>query len=60
LDNWDKFKSIKKFNVTGFFIDCVKNEYQIPKKQSYYRNSPQYDFEQREYSEEDYEKFYSN
>lgn len=56
IDNWSKFKHQTIKNVLGFFIVAVTQEFDIPTKQSAnYSN-----FEQREYSDEELQKLYSN
>lgn len=56
IDNWEKFKHQTIKNVLGFFIVAVTQEYDIPTKQ----NGDYNKFEQREYSEEELKKLYSN
>ena len=52
LSNWDKFKSTSKNNVVGFFIKSIQEGYEFSTAENIHN------FEQREYSAEDFEKYY--
>lgn len=56
IDNWEKFKHQTIKNVLGFFIVAVIQEFDIPVKQ----NGTYANFEQRNYTEEDFNKLYEN
>lgn len=56
IDNWEKFKHQTIKNVLGFFIVAVIQEFDIPTQQ----NASYNNYEQREYSEEELNKLYSN
>lgn len=55
IDNWEKFKHQSIKNILGFFIVAVTKEFDIPTKQKGYG-----DFEQRQYTEEELNKLYTN
>ncbi len=56
IDNWEKFRHQTIKNVLGFFIVAVIQEFDIPTKQ----NANYSHYKQRKYSEEDFNKLYSN
>jgi hypothetical protein len=60
LDNWSKFDGISMNSVAGYFTSAVLNEYDFPKEQEGTRNTPSNmaNFEQREYTAEDFEEYY--
>lgn len=57
IDNWDKFKHQSIKNVLGFFIVAVTQEFDIPTEQNANNHK---NYEQREYTEEELKKLYSN
>jgi DNA-binding MarR family transcriptional regulator len=65
ISNWSKYKDFAQDekNPLSWFIHCVSVKRPIPLLRNNTKNSniPQYaNFEQREYSEDYYEKFYAN
>lgn len=64
IDTWDKYKAFARQGQASYFIYCIQHQIPVPTPQATpYQNSniPQYaNFEQRRYSEEDYERFYDN
>lgn len=63
LNNWDKFLNSNIKNVSGFFVKCVKENWDLPKelKIKSQNEVPQHhNFEQRTYSDEEFESFYAN
>lgn len=66
LSNWHKFKMQKIDNITGFFISAVIYDYPVPKSENLalkmrYNELPlnMTNFDQRQYTEEEYEEFYT-
>ena len=59
LDNWDKFSNIVKKNKVGFFIDALKNNYDLPIVERR-KATRQYEFEQRKYNEDDWKCLFKN
>lgn len=55
IDNWHKFKHQSIKNILGFFVVAVTQEFDIPTSQNAYKG-----FEERQYSEEELNKFYAN
>jgi len=64
ISNWESFKDIDKKTVSGYFVDAVKNSYDIPVKEVKQHNKSDYgkhtEFEQRTYSDGFYESLYEN
>jgi DNA-binding transcriptional regulator GbsR (MarR family) len=60
LARWDKFKHNAKQSQSSYFIYCIENDLQEPKQFKPTVNKDYSNFEQREYEEADYEKFYAN
>ena len=65
LNNWDSFvETTKMHSKTGFFIDAVKKEYDIPVKNQIKKavNKPAQamNYTQRKYSDEFFDQFYEN
>ena len=64
ISNWESFKDIDKKTVSGYFVDAVKNSYDIPVKEVKQHNKSDYgkhtEFEQRTYSDDFYESLYEN
>jgi hypothetical protein len=64
IDNWDKYKPFARQSQASYFIHCIQHNIPVPTPKTTTQNNctvPQYaNFEQREYSEEYYEKFYAN
>lgn len=66
LENWHKFSNTNMKNVTGFFIKCIKENWDIPKEnldlnrkgQKNYQIPQHHNFEQREYSDEEFDNFF--
>lgn len=59
LDNWNKFKNISKDNVSGWFIKCVINKYQVPISHTAKPIQSQ-NYEQRKYDDNFFNSLYDN
>lgn len=57
INNFNKFKSKDKDDKAGFFVDAVRKEYQIPKSEKGVVEN-MHNFEQRQYTTEDFDKYY--
>jgi hypothetical protein len=61
LEKWDEYKHHARTTQVNWFIHCIENRRQVPTVINKPTHTPQYaNFEQREYPEEYYEKFYAN
>jgi len=67
LNNWNKFESTSKRNAVGFFINAVNGEWDFPKQEKQQTQYAQQgkpvqmtNYQQREYSEEDFQEMYDN
>lgn len=63
IDTWDKYRPFARQGQAAYFIHCVQHQIPAPTPQAitYSNKTPQFsNFEQREYSDDDYEKFYAN
>ena len=59
LSNWNMFKNCNARNVAGFFVDCIKQKYEVPVKQA--GKPPQAtNYEQRQYDDDHWESLYDN
>lgn len=61
LQNWDKYKEHATSTQASFFIHCIENDRPVPPTAKQIAKKPQYaNFEQREYKEEDFDKYCAN
>lgn len=61
MSNWDKYKPFAKTTQSAYFIHCIQNNIPVPTVNTTSQTTATYaNFEQREYEESDYEKFYAN
>lgn len=62
MDDWDKYRDFADGGQDAFFIHCIQNDRKVPtqKKKSATTPLPHQNFEQREFVEDEYDKFYAN
>lgn len=61
LESWDKFKNHAKQSQASYFIYAIENDLPTPAPIQKKKDKPDYaNFEQRDYQEDEFEKYYAN